>query len=132
MGSPVKLLRSPSIFKRKSKKIGKEDGQDKGGATEIINKGGLLDFFKNTAEDDQATSTDHLNDPDDSETVKDFTRTESDSSMDSKGKEYVVERLGLGVVAEPQPIKYQYSFVKKQIEKARQKLLVGKFVKGGL
>lgn len=119
MGSPLRLIRSPSIFKLKNKKIEKEGVEEEGIAVDVIKDGGLLDFFKNTAEDDQTTNIDHL---DDIETVKDFTGTESDGSIDSQGKEYVVERLGLGILAEPQPVERQYRFVKRQIEKARQKI----------
>lgn len=115
----MKLLRSPSLFKRRNKKAEKKGSEDEDSIVDVIKDGGLLDFFKNTAEDDQTTNIDHL---DDIETVKDFTGTESDGSIDSQGKDYVVERLGLGIVAEPQPVERQYRFVKRQIEKARQKI----------
>jgi len=130
MGSPMKLLRSPSVFKRKNKKIEKKDIEEEGSATDVIKDEGLLDFFKSTAEDDQPTDTNH---PDDNETIKDFVRTESDGSLDSQGKEYIVDRLGLGVVvAEPQPVQHQYRFVKRQIEKAKKKVLRCKFAVRGL
>ena len=129
MGSPLRLLRSPSIFKRKDKKIEKKGSGGEGSAVDIIEDEGMLDFFKHTAEDDQPTDANH---PDDSETVKDFVRTESDGSLDSQGKEYIVDRLGLGVVvAEPQPVEHQYRFVKKQIEKAKKKVLRCKFAMKG-
>lgn len=128
----MRLLRSPSLFRRKNKKTEKKGSEDESSATTVIKEGGLLDFFKHTAEDEQTTSTDHLDDPDDSETVKDFVRTESDGSLDSQGKEYVVERLGFGAVAEPQPVERQYRFVKKQIKKAREKALRLKVLMEGL
>lgn len=130
MGSPLKLLRSSSVFKRKNKKIEEKGSDGEGSAADVIKDEGLLDFFKHTAEDDQIPNTDH---PDDSETVKDFVRTESDGSLDSQGKEYVVDRLGLGVVvAEPQPVEHQYRFVKRQIEKAKKKVLRCKLAMAGL
>jgi len=126
----LRLLRSPSIFKRKDKKIEKKGSGGEGSAVDIIEDEGMLDFFKHTAEDDQPTDANH---PDDSETVKDFVRTESDGSLDSQGKEYVVDRLGLGVVvAEPQPVEHQYRFVRRQIEKAKKKVLRCKFAMKGL
>jgi hypothetical protein len=139
MGSPIRL-HSASIFKRKNKKIGKKDAEQD--STTGVNKEGRIpDFFKTVitnrvshgsrgdAMDDDKTITGIS---DDDETVKDFVRTESDSSLDSKGKEYVVERLGLGVFGEPQPVEHQYRFVKKQIEKARKRFLGQKIVKSGL
>ena len=133
MGSPLKLLRSPSVFTRKDKKTEKKGSDGEGSATDVIKDEGLLDFFKHTTEDDQIANTNNMNEPDDGETVKDFVRTESDGSLDSQGKEYVVERLGLGiVVAEPQPVEHQYRFVKRQIEKAKKKVLRCKLVMEGL
>jgi hypothetical protein len=101
----------------------------------------MSDFFKTviTKKISHSSKGDTMDDDktitgisDDVETVKDFVRTESDSSLESKGKEYVIKRLGLGVVGEPQPIEHQYRFVKKQIEKARKRFLAQKVVKSGL
>jgi hypothetical protein len=139
MGSPIPL-RSASIFKRKNKKTEKQDAEQDN-TTGVIKEGSVSDFFKTVITkrvshgskgenaDDDKTITGISGDE---ETVKDFVRTESDSSLESKGKEYVVERLGLGVVGEPQPIEHQYRFVKKQIEKARKRFLGQKIVKSSL
>ena len=150
MGSPIRF-RSASIFKRKNKKTEKKDGENEGSTTGTIKEGSVTgsvnkegrisSFFKaaitkkhtkSAPDDAKSTGTRNSDESDDTDTVKDFARTESDSSLDSKGKEYVVERLGLGAVAEPQPIEHQYRFVKKQIEKAREKFLGHRLVKSGL
>lgn len=113
-----------------------------GSVTGSVNKEGRISQFFKTAvtkkhtksvtDDARSTGTRNSDEFDDTDTVKDFARNESDDSLDSKGKEYVVERLGLGAVAEPQPIEHQYRFVKKQIEKAREKFLGQRAVKGSL
>jgi hypothetical protein len=160
MGSPIRF-RSASIFKRKNKnkKAGKQDGESEssaagiikegsvtgtikeGSATDVSKEGRISQFFKtavtkkytkSATDDAKSTGTRNSDESDDTDTVKDFARNESDSSLDSKGKEYVVERLGLGAVAEPQPIEHQYRFVKKQIEKAREMFLGQRLVKSGL
>jgi hypothetical protein len=156
MGSPIRF-RSASIFKRK---IEKKDA-DQDSTTDVIKEGRVFEYLKTVASKTVASktvaskrnskgsdidATDNnktidnsddndkviVDDSDDTETVKDFVRTDSDSSLDSKGKEYVVDRLGLGTVSEPQPIEHQYRFVKKQIEKARAKFLGQKVVKARL
>lgn len=149
MGSPIRF-RSASIFKRKNKKIEKKDA-DQDSTPDVIKEGRVFEYLKtvvnkrnskgpsidatdiektiDNSDDNDKTIVD---DSDDTETVKDFVRTESDSSLDSKGKEYVVDRLGLGTIHEPQPIEHQYRFVKKQIEKARAKFLGQKVVKSRL
>jgi hypothetical protein len=139
MGSPIRL-RSASIFKRKNKKIEKIDAEQDS-TTGVVKEGRIPNFFKTviTKKISHSSKGDTMDDDktitgisDDVETVKDFVRTESDSSLESKGKEYVIKRLGLGVVGEPQPIEHQYRFVKKQIEKARKRFLAQKVVKSGL
>jgi hypothetical protein len=139
MGSPIRF-RSASIFKRKNKTIEKKDAEQDstpdvikegrvfGYLKTVVNKrnskGSSIDATENDKTIDKSDDNDKIiDDSDDTETVKDFVRTESDSSLDSKGKEYVVDRLGLGTIHEPQPIEHQYRFVKKQIEKARAKFL---------
>jgi hypothetical protein len=148
MGSPIRF-RSASIFKRKNKKIEKKDAEQDS-TVDIIKEGRVFEYLKTVASkrnskgsDIDATDNDKtigdsdndnkiIDDSDDTDTVKDFVGTDSDSSLDSKGKEYVVDRLGLGTVYEPQPIEHQYRFVKKQIEKARAKFLGQKVVKSRL
>jgi hypothetical protein len=150
MGSPIRF-RSASIFKRKNKKSEKT-GADQDSTVDVIKEGRVFEYLKSVASkrnskgsdvnstdndktihDSDTTDNDKMiDDSDDTETVKDFVRTDSDSSLDSKGKEYVVNRLGLDTVQEPQPIEHQYRFVKKQIEKARAKFLGQKVVKSVL
>ncbi|KAG9590034.1 hypothetical protein KCU77_g8957, partial [Aureobasidium melanogenum] len=138
MGSPVKF-RSPSIFKRRNKKNEKKILEENDcAAPSIISimEGSIFDFIKsattrkgakksrsnksNTAVDDKSTSS---YGSDDEHTVKEFDRADSSSSLDSKGKEYVVERLGFTGVGEPQPVEHQYRFVKAQIEKIKEMFL---------
>ncbi|KAG9654171.1 hypothetical protein KCU95_g6151, partial [Aureobasidium melanogenum] len=138
MGSPVKF-RSPSIFKRKSKKNEKkapEDNNSAASSNTSIKEGSIFDFIKsattkksarqsksnksNTSVDDKSFNS---YGSDDEHTVKEFDRTDSSSSLDSKGMEYVVERLGFGGVGEPQPVEHQYRFVKAQIEKIKKMFL---------
>ncbi|KAG9590771.1 hypothetical protein KCU77_g7706, partial [Aureobasidium melanogenum] len=137
MGSPVKF-RSPSIFKRKSKNTTKKSPEENDSASSItgIKEGSIFDFIKsatvkksikksrsnksNTSVDDKSTSS---YESDDEHTVKEFDRTDSSSSLDSKGREYVVERLGFAGVGEPQPVEHQYRFVKAQIEKIKEMFL---------
>ncbi|KAG9694297.1 hypothetical protein KCU95_g9131, partial [Aureobasidium melanogenum] len=141
MGSPIKF-RSPSIFKRKNKKAEKKALEDSDSVTSSIKEGSIsitsikegsiLDYFKTAtikkkAKKSRSNKSDTYNDgksiepceSDDEHTVKEFDRSDSSSSMDSKGKEYVVERLGFGGVGEPQPVEHQYRFVKAQIEKIK-------------
>jgi hypothetical protein len=149
MGSPIRF-RSASIFKRKNKKIENKDAEQDS-TPAAIKEGRVFEYLKTVVSKrnskgsevnvtDIAKTTDKSNDndkiivddSDDTETVKDFVRTDSDSSLDSKGKEYVVDRLGLVTIHEPQPIEHQYRFVKKQVEKARAKFLGQKIVKSRL
>ncbi|KAH0345286.1 hypothetical protein KCU81_g4426, partial [Aureobasidium melanogenum] len=134
MGSPVKF-RSPSIFKRKNKNAAKkapDDNDSVASSITSIKEGSIFDYFKATsikkkARKSRSNKSDASNDgksiepceSDDEHTVKEFDRSDSSSSMDSKGKEYVVERLGFGGVGEPQPVEHQYCFVKAQIEKVK-------------
>ncbi|KAG9761955.1 hypothetical protein KCU73_g2141, partial [Aureobasidium melanogenum] len=138
MGSPVKF-RSPSIFKRKNKNIvkkGPEENDCAASSITSIKEGSIFDYIKsatikksskksrsnksNTSVDDKSTSS---YGSDDEQTVKEFDRTDSSSSLDSKGKEYVVERLGFAGVGKPQPVEHQYRFVKAQIEKIKEMFL---------
>ncbi|KAH0274899.1 hypothetical protein KCU91_g4930, partial [Aureobasidium melanogenum] len=138
MGSPVKF-RSPSIFKRRNTKNEKkilEENDCAAPSIASIKEGSIFDFIKsattrkgakksrsnksNTAVDDKSTSS---YGSDDEHTVKEFDRADSSSSLDSKGKEYVVERLGFAGVCEPQPVEHQYRFVKAQIEKIKEMFL---------
>ncbi|KAH0143645.1 hypothetical protein KCU67_g13464, partial [Aureobasidium melanogenum] len=134
MGSPVKF-RSPSIFKRKNKNAAKK-GPEENVSASSIKEGSIYDYVKavttkrkaknsrgsksNTSVDDKSTSS---YESDGEHTVKEFDRTDSSSSLDSKGKEYVVECLGFVGVGKPQPVEHQYRFVKAQIEKIKEMFL---------
>lgn len=145
MGSPIRF-RSPSIFKRKNKKNEKNGSEETDSIASSIKEGKILGYLKsaaatkksarksgsngsNTSDDDQSIGS---YESDDEQTVKEFDRTDSSSSLDSKGKEYVVECLGFGGVGEPQPVEHQYRFVRAQIEKMKEKFLGQGFAKAKL
>ncbi|KAH0360468.1 hypothetical protein KCU65_g9361, partial [Aureobasidium melanogenum] len=152
MGSPVKF-RSPSIFKRKNKKSEKKGPEDndstassiKEGSISITStkEGSIFDYIKRSAtinkkakkceSNNSNTSNDGKSmdsyESDGDHTVKEFDRNDSSGSMDSKGKEYVVECLGFGGVGKPQPVEHQYRVVKAQIEKIKEVFLAREVTK---
>ncbi|CAD0094816.1 unnamed protein product [Aureobasidium mustum] len=138
MGSPIKF-RSPSIFSRKHKKNHSASSITRTTSTTSsisIKEGKIFDYIKaatikksakkagsnksNASDDNKSIDTDKSNDE---STVKDFDKVDSNSGLDSKGKEYVVECLGFGDIGDPQPIEHQYRFVKAQIKKIKERVL---------
>lgn len=147
MGSPIRF-RSPSIFKRKNKKDtkkGVEDNDSIASSITSIKEGRIFDYLKSATTKNSARKSGSNNsnasyddqsidsyESDDEQTIKEFDRTDSSSSLDKKGKEYVVECLGFGAVGEPQPVQHQYRFVKAQIEKTKEKFIGQKVAKAKL
>lgn len=143
MGSPIRF-RKPSIFKRKNKKDVQKGAEDNGSITSSMKERKIFDYLKsattksasksgsnnsNASDDDQSINS---YDSDDEQTVKEFDRIDSSSSLDEKGKEYVVECLGFGSVGQPQPVEHQYRFVKAQIEKTKEMFVGHKVAKAKL